>query len=45
MNELTHQYLLELLDYDPATGHLTYKKRPSRKIHIGTRAGSNGNNG
>lgn len=45
MDELTHQYLLELLDYDPETGHLTYKKRPSRKIHIGTRAGSNGNNG
>lgn len=45
MSELTHEYLRELLDYDPATGFLTYKKRPSRKIHIGTRAGSNGYNG
>lgn len=37
--ELTHDRLLELLDYDPATGVFTWKVSRSNRVKIGSRAG------
>ena len=42
---LTHERLLEALDYNPATGAFVWKVRPSNKIKIGMRAGVVGTNG
>lgn len=36
----TQEELREYLAYDSLTGHLTWVKRPSKRIHIGTRAGN-----
>jgi hypothetical protein len=38
--DLTQAMLHEYLDYDPATGHLTWRKKLSRKTVIGKRAGT-----
>ena len=43
--KLTHERLLEALDYDPATGIFAWKIRPSNKVKIGMRAGVVGTNG
>lgn len=37
--ELTHERLLEVLDYDPATGMFVWKKMLSRKFPVGRKAG------
>ena len=37
--ELTQDILKEYLDYNPINGHLTWIKRPSKKIHKNRRAG------
>lgn len=39
-NDLTQELLHEYLDYDPVTGHLTWRKKLSRKTVIGKRAGT-----
>lgn len=41
----TQQELLEYLDYSTDSGILTWIKRPSKKIHLGTRAGSDSQEG
>lgn len=38
--KLTHERLVELLDYDPATGALTWKVTGSNRVKIGDVAGS-----
>lgn len=38
--ELTPQLLNEYLSYDPSVGTLTWIKRPSKKVHTGSRAGT-----
>lgn len=43
--KLTHERLLEALDFDPASGIFLWKIRPSNRIHIGDRAGVVGTNG
>lgn len=45
MLKLTHERLLDALDYDLATGAFVWKIRPSNKIKIGMRAGVVGTNG
>jgi len=42
---LTHQRLLEMLDYDPASGIFCWKVRSSNRIQIGDRAGVIATNG
>lgn len=37
---LNHSFVKEYLDYNPNTGHLTWIKKPSKKIALGSRAGS-----
>ena len=37
---ITHDYLLETYNYDPKTGFLTWAKKISDKVNIGSRAGS-----
>lgn len=37
--KLTHERLLETLDFDPATGTFTWKVRRSNRVKIGSRAG------
>ena len=37
--KLTHETLVELLDYDPATGVFTWKVARSNRVKIGSRAG------
>lgn len=39
-SDITQAMLHEYLDYDPATGHLTWCKKLSRKTVIGKRAGT-----
>ena len=40
-DELTQEILQEYFDYDPITGHLTWRtKKHSRKVIVGNRAGS-----
>lgn len=39
MATISHERLLEVLDYDPATGIFCWKIRSSNRIHIGDRAG------
>ena len=39
-SDITQALLHEYLDYDPATGHLIWRKRLSRKTVIGKRAGT-----
>ena len=39
MRALTHDRLLEVLDYDPAGGVFAWKVRPSNRVHLGDRAG------
>ena len=36
---LTHARLVELLNYDPTTGVFTWRKKPSRRVVVGTIAG------
>lgn len=36
---ITHNELKEYLSYDELTGHVTWIKKPSKNIYIGTRAG------
>lgn len=40
-HDLTHQQVLDALEYNPATGFFTWRERPSKKIWAGTRAGGN----
>ena len=42
---LSHEYLKELLSYDPETGIFTWKVRKAHRIHIGDVAGSLSNRG
>lgn len=37
---LSQELVKEYLDYDETTGHLTWIKKPSKKIYINSRAGS-----
>ena len=37
--KLTHEMLVELLDYDPATGVFTWKVARSNRVKVGSRAG------
>jgi hypothetical protein len=37
--KITHERLLQVLDYNPATGAFTWKVRPSNRIHVGDIAG------
>lgn len=39
-SQVTQQLLREYLDYDPNTGHLTWKKKLTIKTVVGSRAGS-----
>ncbi|WP_432481699.1 HNH endonuclease signature motif containing protein [Moraxella sp. ZY200743] len=39
LNDLTHDTLTQTLYYDPATGHFTWRIKPSKNIHAGVRAG------
>jgi hypothetical protein len=39
MTTLTHERLLTVMDYEPATGVFRWKVRSSNRIHIGDRAG------
>lgn len=39
MVNLTHQKLLEVLDYDPATGFFVWKVAKSNRVRVGSRAG------
>jgi hypothetical protein len=43
--KLTHDRLVEVLDYVPDTGWFVWKIRPSNRIHVGDRAGVIGTNG
>lgn len=36
---ISHDALIQLLDYAPDTGHFTWRTKPSKNIHAGTRAG------
>ena len=38
--EVTQELLKEYLDYNPNNGHLTWRKKPSKRANIGQRAGS-----
>lgn len=40
MADISHERLLEALDYDPATGIFRWKFRPSNRIYVGDRAGA-----
>jgi hypothetical protein len=42
MITLTHEHLLQVLDYDPATGVFTWKVRASNRLKVGDRAGAVG---
>lgn len=39
-SDLSPELLKEYLDYNPTTGHLTWIKRPSKKVFVGSRAGT-----
>lgn len=39
-NQVTQQLLHEYLDYDPNTGHLTWRKKLCSKVVVGRRAGT-----
>lgn len=39
-NQITQQLLHEYLNYDPNTGHLTWKKKLCSKVVVGRRAGT-----
>jgi hypothetical protein len=39
VNKLTHERLVELLDFDPATGVFTWLKTTSNRVKVGSRAG------
>jgi hypothetical protein len=45
MPKLTHGRLLEVMNYDPQTGFLTWIKPPSNSLRVGDRAGGLGTNG
>lgn len=45
VTNLTHDRLVEVLDYDPASGLFYWKVRSSNRIQIGDRAGVVGTNG
>lgn len=38
-SQITREHLREYLDYNPDTGHLTWIKKLSRKVVVGSRAG------
>lgn len=38
--KLSHEELIRLLDYDPATGVFRWKVAPSNRVHVGQSAGS-----
>lgn len=42
---ITQTKLKEYLNYNPITGNLTWRKRPSKNIHLHTRAGTLDKNG
>jgi hypothetical protein len=39
-SDLSPELLKEYLDYNPINGHLTWIKRPSKKVFVGSRAGT-----
>src|SRR5882757_2137869 len=39
VTKLTHERLVELLDFDPATGAFTWKVATSNRVKVGSRAG------
>lgn len=43
--ELTQEQVKEVLDYNPLTGLLTWKRKPSKSVVVGTVAGSKHKNG
>jgi len=45
MTEITQEELLELLDFNPTTGLLFWKKKIARKIVVGQQAGCLGSDG